>query len=155
MSGDVHGSADTSDWPEEFLLPGDFAESELWSLILVENGLKDANLRPLAEHLRKGFPLPPNIARMIADAIDGQEGSPCRISAVHPKVGPPHEKLHQRNIEIGMEYLKELGAARRGEAKRIKCRIANRFGVSEPTVRNAVAYTRRWLKDLGAVSAGK
>jgi len=129
--------------PEEM-----WVTKEEFSLLRVDIGLKYAELRPLAEHLRSGFSLPPEVSAVIADAIEGRPGSLCSIAAVLPTDGRPSENLHTRNIEIGLDYLKALRSATRGQAKGIKFEIALRFGVSEATVRDAIAYTRKWLKDL-------
>ncbi|MCJ2185226.1 hypothetical protein [Novosphingobium beihaiensis] len=142
----------------DFSLSSDemLVSAEDFSLMRVEVGLRNADLCPLAEHLRNGFSLPPEVSGAIADAIEGRSGAPCSISAVHQRDGRPSEGLHSRNIEIGLAYEKELKAAKRGEAKRIRSNLAKRFHVSEATVRDAVAYTRRWLSGLvGTVSAGK
>ena len=144
-------SADTSHGPEEFFLSGNVGENETWSFILVESGLKNADLTPLVDHLRKGFPLPPRIAEMIADAMETKSGSVCSISACRPKAGNPHDdkgNLHNRDVEIGRAYITDLRSAKRGGAKEIRHEIAARFDVSESTVKNAVAYFRRWVCEL-------
>lgn len=137
---------DLSVSPEEML-----CTAQEFSLMRVELGLQGGDLCPLAEHLRNGFPIPPAMATMIADAMEEKPGAMCRISASRPKAGNPHDgngNLHTRYLEIGSAYLKAMQGAKRGEAKRTKHKIADCFKVSEFTVREAAAYTGRWLKGL-------
>ena len=138
-------------WPKEFLLSGDDGENETWSLALVENGLRAANLGPLANHLRSGFAVPSKIAKMLADAIERHSEAVCSITASHPTAGNPHNSvsdLHSRDVAIGLAYKSKLRAAKRGETKGIKADLADEFGVSVSTVRDAVAYTDQWAKGL-------
>lgn len=70
-------------WPEEFTfsINTDEDENQFWSEIAVDVGLKGGDLRPLANHLRRGFPLTIKMSEMIADAIDGKPTAICTIKA--------------------------------------------------------------------------
>lgn len=144
----MSGEEDTNFWlsPDEILIT-----AEELSVMSVEVGLRNADLRPLAEHLRQDYSIPVEIAEMIADAIDGMPASECQIRATRQTAGNPHNSngaLHTRNLKIGFEYLREIRVAKRGYAQRVKSNIAQRLSVSESTVRDAVSYTRRWLEGL-------
>lgn len=118
--------------------------AEEFSLMCIEVGLRNADILPLAEHLRDGFALSPGVAGMIADCIDGKAGSACKIGAVRLNDGRPREgNANGRSLDIGIAYLKRLQTAKRGHSSRIKKEIADKFGVSEATLRDAVAYTRK------------
>jgi hypothetical protein len=101
--------------------------------------------------LRNGFPISPEMASMIADAIEGQAGALCALSASRLSAGNPHtgiENIHTRNITIGRAYEVARQKLPRGQAANIKHTLAVRYRVSEVTVREAVVYTRRWLKSM-------
>jgi hypothetical protein len=132
--------------PDEMLCPG-----QEFSTLLVQDGLRRGDLDPLAKHLRNGFPISPEMASMIADAIEGQAGALCALSASRLSAGNPHtgiENIHTRNITIGRAYEVARQKLPRGQAANIKHTLAVRYRVSEVTVREAVVYTRRWLKSM-------
>jgi hypothetical protein len=88
---------------------------------------------------------------MLADGIEQNPEAVCHIAVSHPTAGNPHSidrDLHTWKVSIGREYISKLRGAKRGEAKRIKAALAEKYHVSESTVRDATAYTRHWLKGL-------
>jgi len=149
---DDHDPADTSHWPEEFLIScEDEAEKQEFSLIQVKSGLKTSDLKPLANHLRSGLPLSPEISSMIADAIEGAPDAVCKIFSRRLSRGAPPsvaEEHHTEYLEIARIAEKALHGVKRTHHRRVLDGLSEKNRVPVETIDKARAYFRNWLKGL-------
>ncbi|MCT2400603.1 hypothetical protein [Novosphingobium mangrovi (ex Huang et al. 2023)] len=158
---DDHDPADTSCWPPEFLLSGDLdeAEKQLWMSLRIEIGLKDGNLKPLAEHLRRGFPLPQKIAEMIADVIERRPGAVCSITARKAKRGRQPDPLGQKReeyLQIGRVVDRAINSANHGEYEAALLQAAEGLGIGRTKAYQAHQTFLGHLKEVaGEVGAPK
>ena len=154
-----HDPADTSQWPEEFLSSSDAGENETWSLVLIESGLKNADLTPLAGHLRKGFPLPPGIAKMIADAIERKPEAVCSITAKQSARGRRSDRFGQQRtdaLRIGRIVDQVMKSAKNGEYDAALLQAASDLGIGRTKAFQAhktfLEYVREMAREVEATT---
>jgi hypothetical protein len=143
---DNHDPADISHWPEELQLP---VSAQELSAIMVEIGLKSADLRPLAEHLRAGFPLSQTTSDIIADAIQRSATAVCKIYAEKLKEGNPHNSSnnnHEKSLNIFREYCSLRSNEKRTRWNLIRSKLAVKYEIKENEVDNIIKYVQRWIK---------
>lgn len=139
MSGELDRPDASFDWSDDLAPLRDFGEREIWSLALVESGLRAADLAPLASHLRSGFPIPRSLADKIADALEGSPNALCKITAKRSKAGRTYDRSkHARHAEIAMAACRRLAGMQRGRYDSTMIEVAQEFGVSKTTVESAL-----------------
>lgn len=149
MNGKSDKLDESSERPYPLAPLPDFGEREVWSLALVESGLRAADLAPLASHLRSGFPIPRSLADKIADALEGSPDALCKITAKRSKAGRTHDRSkHARHVEIAWAAYRRLSGMQRGDYDAHISEVAVQFGVSKTTVESALRdfseQVRKW-----------
>lgn len=139
--------------PDELPPQVNLSEQEIWSLTLVENGLRFADLKPLASHLRAGYQIPPHLAVMIANALEETPDAVCKIIAKQSRGGRTNDQSkHARHVEIAMAANRRINGMKRGEYDSHISAVADEFGVSKTTVENALRHfseqIRKWEKPV-------
>lgn len=153
MSGGDENLDGPTHWLEQLPAFGQFSEQEIWSLALVEGGLRAADLAPLANHLRNGFALPRPLAEAIAEAIEGRPDAVCRIAAKQSSAGRTEDPLkHTRHIEIAMAVYRRKKDMKRCEYEATILAVAEEFDVSRTTVESALRHFSRLLEQWQAAA---
>ncbi|GAA4643975.1 hypothetical protein GCM10023115_19350 [Pontixanthobacter gangjinensis] len=113
----------------------------------VWTGLHNGNLQPLADYLRKGWYLPPEIASEIADAIDQKDVGYFHIVKKGRKPGQRgmNESFedHGRKIKVGLFIHCRLQEVPRGEHDSVMLEAKEKFGLAPRTSRKYLRYFRQ------------
>jgi hypothetical protein len=149
-----HLSAAEADWPDRIVIElKPQSDAERRSRGKASNGLLDGDLRPLAAHIRAGFSVDSLLAEQLADAIEGPDDEGFTLKMVAPKghmIFSERDRLYRRNADIALavwlRHKAAIEAGERGTYAAIIMEVAGEFGVSEGTVKTAVARIRSDLE---------
>lgn len=127
----------------------DEIESETRAFAALMNG----DLHPIAEHIWKYGGVPKSIAMIIADAINGEENVPIRLTVKRSYPGAKNwtdqNADHQRKMEIGFFIQDSLNNCGRGEYEAVIADAKNKFGISATTAAKALSYIRQEHEGAG------
>lgn len=130
------------------------SEMERRSRIAASYGLLDGDLLPLAAHIRAGFALDTVLAEQLADAIEGPDDEGFVLKMTGPKGHvkfSESDRIGRRNwdmvIAVWMRQKAASEAGERGVYASILIEVAQEFGVSESTLKAALAEARSAISE--------
>lgn len=118
--------------------------------VRAQQGLVDGDLQPLADYIRAGHYMHPNLTVMIADAIEGRD-FPYHIKIVGRKKGQRrHAELaaiENRKMQIGVFMEDRIRANGRGGYESALEETREHFSVSKRTATEHHSYAKRFIGD--------
>lgn len=105
-------------------------------------GLRSANLTPLAELLRSEFEIETTLRATIADAIEG-ESKVCQIAAKYTRRGKPAKDEGASNWrDLQIEFYVRQRSRSRGQTESAHLFAMDHFGIAMSSIAEAVRRAR-------------